>query len=189
MQALFTLLLLVPLLLPAQSEPLPDDRSIIHANEFQHVEVFIPRTREGFTLFYASPGGKVIDSLGTPIRNSWICMTIDSQAGNWAKLKKVYAAPGFSKLYRHLTDSWVPIEQLWLNLNEGKSSIYFHPNTDSLIAKVPSQTVNLLAIHENWAKIQVEFEGKMIEGWVSKYDQCGAPWTACNYNAPLLDKE
>ncbi|MCF8297022.1 MAG: GW dipeptide domain-containing protein [Saprospiraceae bacterium] len=146
---------------------------------YQKVLGFIPETKTSLTYFYNNPNGEIIDSIKSP-DGYWICVVIDSQIENWVRLKSVAFDPGL-KSFPKLSNSWIPINEIWINLANDSSSIYLKPNKNSIKQTVGFHRVNLIEINGNWAKIQFESNEKKIIGWIHKEDQCGLPWTTCNY--------
>lgn len=155
-------------------------KEMLKSDYYLKVHGFIPHTKLSPTTFFTSPFGAILDSIKNSDDFHWICVTIDSQSGNWAKLKSVQLSPGLDSL-KQFDNSWILINELWLNLSNDSSTIYNEPNISSTKMKVPFQTVNILEVKNNWAKVQFEYNGKKIVGWVSKEDQCGYPWTTCSY--------
>lgn len=149
---------------------------------YTKVHGFIPHSKKDATRFYDKPDGEVIGKIEHPGKWSWICLTVASDSGSWAKLESVKIAPGKTdRKYEEFRNTWIPIEDIWLDLSDGFSHIYESPNTTAVYRKVPFQTVVLIGVAGNWAKIRFRSSEETIIGWVAKESQCGYPWTTCSY--------
>jgi len=179
-KVIYAIIILFPTLINAQSDSTEYTNKMM-MEDFSKVQAFVPQNLKGYTYFYSSLKGNMLDSVANPADWDWICVTIDTQITDWVKITAVGLLPGADTIFDHLANSWMPINYLWINLSNDTSNIYSEPNTNSEPIKVPFQRVNLVGISKNWAKIKYILNEKTILGWVRKGDQCASPWTVCNY--------
>ncbi|MCT4621975.1 MAG: hypothetical protein N4A46_00030 [Schleiferiaceae bacterium] len=98
----------------------------------------------------------------------------------WFKVDHVYAFPN-TKTINQLSGSYIPIKNVWFNLNEENVKLFSQPNENSSHQMVEFQRVRVIEVKGNWSKIEYLLNDRKITGWIQKEDQCGMPWTACNY--------
>jgi len=146
---------------------------------YEKVIGFIPKSKTADTEFHVNPNGKILESIAKP-KHGWIQIVILKQEGDWIQIKEASVSPGIKKL-DSLKNSWIEISNIWFNLSNNSSRCYFNPDLNSEYFTVDLNTVQLLEIKDNWAKAKFQNNDKEVEGWFRKEDQCGFPWTACNY--------
>ena len=140
---------------------------------------FVPKGTIRYTVFYDKPNGTKVDSLNAP-KSGWIQFVILKQEGNWVQIKEATIAPGIQDLM-DLKETWIIASNVWFNLSNDSSNCYQNPSLDSEYYVVEFHTVNLIEIIGSWAKAKFEVDGVIHVGWFRKEDQCGMPWTTCNY--------
>lgn len=176
----FVFIIVFPFLVFSQSQT-DKDKFWEDYNDYNKVQAFTKQDTNKYVLFYSSKNGKVIDSLKNVDFFDWICIVINRQSDNWVEIGAIGMFPGEDTVYSQLSNSWIQIDKLWVDLSNDSSSIYEKANDKTPIRKIAFQTVNLVNINKNWIEIKYKINDKIMTGWIRKEDQCGSPWTVCNW--------
>jgi hypothetical protein len=152
-----------------------------------YVECFYPKS-DSFPLFiYDTHQGNCIDTLLNGAEYQWYKMALrSSKPDQWFELEHLIQMPGRPvKEFTNHEGHWVHFANLQLFVPDisGNLKVCFFENHDlnsSVVHQVNHyQKLILLEIWQDWAKVCFWENGKKIEVWLPKADQCAAPWTNC----------
>ena len=126
------------------------------------------------------PGGEV--DVVLPAENDYLLGVTDLQDG-WFKVASIWAASDEEFI---MTDNegWIHSSVVAVSTrNYGGQELIIYESADvesevkGLI--VNEETLRILDVCEEWAKIKFNRDGKMIEGWIQLEWLCGNPVTNC----------
>lgn len=161
-----------------------DTLDIRYSDFYAKVQAFIPNTIDSYTLFFDKPNGEIVDSLNSLYKDDWIIVTIDSVSGSWARLKTVLIRPNRFDTVSSATNTWIPINKLYTELNDPIQTFKVHhkPDANSKTKEFPTVALlNLAEIEGKWLRVKFTIKKKEKTGWIHKYYVCPYPWTICGY--------
>lgn len=153
------------------------------------VECYYPRTISDSITIFDKIKGNIITKL-PPLNNKhcYYKFAVSDSKKGWLKIENIIVLPGCGKNDLNIDISrykgnWILATNLKIDI-WGGLKLYKEPKLTSDFINHPIDylTSDLIAINGIWAKISININGKKLEGWVDRKDQCAYPWTACPNN-------
>lgn len=153
------------------------------------VECYYPNELKSPLYIYDSYQGEIIDTLENQHNRQWYKLALrQSKPDNWFELEHLLSCPTEPvREYLAYEGAWVCTAELTVRTGEMMNgytfNLYSEPDENSAVSYVVTEytQAKIMAVDGMWAKVKFDAAVGLQIGWMSRWNQCGVPWTTCNY--------